>query len=112
MVKGVEDFYINSNGYFSHSVFDEIGFNSFSRIKNYDKCCNYITKYITKDCVKNEAGTVYISSRGLKKADVYEITPVDLKWNFTNDFCFISDFNSSEMSEEDLLKFCLISEKH
>lgn len=112
LVKGVSDFYVNSNGYLSHPIFDELGFNSFSKIISYDKCCNYITKYITKDCVKNEAGTVYISSRGLKKADVYEITPVDLKWNFTNDFCCISDFNSSEMSEEDLLKFCLISEKH
>lgn len=112
LVKGVSDFYVNSNGYLSHLVFDELGFNSFSKIKNYDKCCNYITKYITKDCVKNEAGTVYISSRGLKKADVYEIVPVDLKWNFKNDFCCISDFNSLNMSEEDLLKFCLISEKH
>lgn len=57
--------------------FDQgMGYNTISPIKSYTKCCNYITKYITKDCVKNEAGTVYISSRGLKKADVYEIEKI------------------------------------
>lgn len=55
LIKGVDDFYINNNGYLSHEVFDEIGFNSFSKIRDYSKTCNYILKYITKDCVKNEA---------------------------------------------------------
>lgn len=55
LIKGVEDFYINQNGYLSHSLFDEIGFNSFSKIRDYTKTCNYILKYITKSCVKNEA---------------------------------------------------------
>lgn len=32
-----------------------IGFNTFSKIRDYTKTCNYILKYITKDCVKNEA---------------------------------------------------------
>lgn len=36
--------------------FDEgMGFNTISPIKNHTKCCNYITKYISKDCVRNEA---------------------------------------------------------
>lgn len=55
LIKGVDDFYINKNGYLSHKLFDEIGFNSFSKIKDYTKTCNYILKYITKECVKNEA---------------------------------------------------------
>lgn len=46
--------YINNNGYYSSKDFDNLGFNSFSSIKNKSKCANYITKYITKDCVKNE----------------------------------------------------------
>lgn len=54
LIKGADDFYINDNGYYSLKVFDEIGFNSFSKIKDYNKCCNYITKYITKDCVRND----------------------------------------------------------
>lgn len=65
--------YINENGYYSSKDFDKLGFNSFSKIKNKDKVSNYITKYITKDCVKNEAGSVYFCSRGLKKATRYEI---------------------------------------
>lgn len=55
LIKGVDDFYVNKNGYLSHKLFDEMGFNSFSKIKDYTKTCNYILKYITKDCIKNEA---------------------------------------------------------
>lgn len=55
LIKGIDNFYINNNGYYSHEIFDALGFNSFSKIKDYNKCCNYITKYITKDCVKNDA---------------------------------------------------------
>ena len=60
LVKGIEDFYVNTNGYLSHKIFDEIGFNSFSIIQDYTKCCNYITKYITKDCIRNTSGYIYI----------------------------------------------------
>ena len=67
LVKGIDDFYINENGYLSHKLFDEIGFNSFSKIKDYTKCCNYILKYITKDCVKNEARyCLYLFARSKK----------------------------------------------
>ena len=55
LVKGIDNFYTNEYGYLSNKTFDQLGFNSFSKIKDYNKCCNYITKYITKDCVKNEA---------------------------------------------------------
>lgn len=109
LIKGVQDFYINKNGYLSNRVFDEIGFNSFSKIKDYAKCCNYITKYITKDCVRNEAGTVYISSRGLKKALKSEIREIDLDWQYKNEYCSIKDFNISETSKEDLLKLMYIN---
>lgn len=111
LIKGIDDFYINDNGYLSHPIFDEIGFNSFSKIKDYSKCCNYITKYITKDCVKNEAGTVYISSRGLKKADKYEIKPISCDWSFENDFCKIKDINFSQLTKEEILQIYNISEK-
>lgn len=105
LIKNIDDLYINNNGYYSSSTFDELGFNSFSKIKNYIKCCNYILKYITKDCVKNEAGTVYISSRGLKKADVSEINPSNVKWNYENDFCSIKDFDLSELTLSEKLDF-------
>lgn len=109
LVKGL-DFYINVNGYLSNKVFDEIGFNSFSKIKNFEKTCNYITKYITKDCVKNENNQIYICSRGLKKADKYEIQPININYNFENDFCKIRDFNINELTDEEKLKFLQIKE--
>lgn len=111
LIKGITDFYINENGFLSHKLFDEIGFNSFSKIRDYNKCCNYITKYITKDCVKNEAGTVYISSRGLKKAIRTEIEPVALDWSYENDFCSIKDYNIPDMSKSDLLLFMTLPNK-
>ena len=109
LVKGL-DFYTNENGYLSNKVFDEIGFNSFSRIKNFEKTCNYITKYITKDCVKNENNQIYICSRGLKKAEKYEIQPIDIDYKFENDFCKIRDFNINELTDEEKIKFLQIKE--
>lgn len=101
LVRGIEDFYINQNGYLSHHIFDEVGFNSFSAIKDYNKCCNYITKYITKDCVRNTSGYIYISSRGLKKADTYDYKHIDFDdWSYENDYCSIRDFKISEMPKE------------
>lgn len=90
--------YINNYGYYSCSILDDIGFNSFSLIKDYNKCCNYITKYITKECIRNEHNQIYISSRGLKKADKYEIPLVDLNWGFENDFVKIKEFSSTDLS--------------
>lgn len=110
LVKGIDNFYINKYGYLSHKTFDQIGFNSFSKIKDYNKCCNYITKYITKDCVKNEQGTVYISSRGLKKASRYQIGAIDIDWQYENDFCKIKDFQISHTDPDVLLSLMNIEE--
>lgn len=103
------DLYLNSNGYYSSSDFDKLGFNSFSKIKDKNKVSNYITKYITKDCVKNEAGSVYFCSRGLKKATSYEIAPLDLKHSlvsvkpFENDFLLLYDININNLSQQEIL---------
>lgn len=111
LVRGLEDFYINNNNYLSHSAFDALGFNSFSKIKSYIKCCNYITKYITKDCVRNSRGTVYISSRHLKKADVYEYKDINFDdYSFNNDFVSIKDFYIKDIPRALLLQ--LIDEKN
>lgn len=98
------DFYINDNGYLSNKYFDRVGFNSFLKIDDkkdsYFKVCNYITKYITKDCVKNSAGSTYISSRGLKKAEVFDL-PVSFQFEptFKNDFLSIKDFTDEDYKE-------------
>lgn len=106
LIKGLNDFlYINDNGYFSCKYFDELGFNSFSLIKDYSKCCNYITKYITKDCVKNEHNQIYISSRGLKKATREELPLINFKPSFSNDFCDILDFSLDKLSYDEKIDF-------
>lgn len=88
------DLYINNNGYLSSLHFDKLGFNSFSKIKDYNRCCNYITKYISKDCVKNDTNQIYICSRGLKRADKVELNLLNdgsIKWDYTNDYCCIKN---------------------
>lgn len=103
--------YNNKYGYLSSTAFDILGFNSFSPIVSYDKVCNYITKYITKNCVKNSHNQIYISSRGLKKATKYKILPLDLKWGFENEFCKIRDINLNNCDKTELLKILNIIEK-
>ena len=106
LIKGISDLYVNNNGYLSSMIFDnELGFNSFSKIKDYTKCCNYITKYITKDCIKNSHNQIYISSRGLKKATKEEFTNIDFIPTFTNDFVEIKDFTVDSLSKDELLYF-------
>lgn len=108
LVGGIDNYYTNENGFLSHSHFDEIGFNSFSVIKDFTKCCNYITKYITKNCVRNESGTIYISSRGLKKAEKSEILAFpfqDYLKTWDNDYCKIADFRLSDLDSKTKLDF-------
>ena len=104
LVSGL-DFYINQNGYLSNKDFDILGFNSFSVIKDKQKVSNYILKYITKDCVKNSKGTVYISSRGLKKANkTYLPLDTKVKYTYENDFVKIKDFNINDLPKEEILE--------
>lgn len=94
LCKGFGDLYINKNNYLSSSFFDKLGFNSFSKINDYIKCCNYITKYISKDCIRNDKRQIYICSRGLKRAFKKELNidnDSQIRWDFTNDFCCIKN---------------------
>lgn len=97
-----KDIYINKNNYFSCSFFDILGFNSFSKINNYEKCCSYITKYITKDVVKNNHNQIYIVSRGLRKPDRFEIFDFkNLKFSYHNEYCDIQNMNLNKLSDKD-----------
>lgn len=111
LVKNI-DLYINDNGYFSSSAFDNIGFNSFSKINDYSKTCNYITKYITKECIKNSHNQIYISSRGLKKAVTYPIEPIVLPWTFENDYVKSFEFDLSSLPPDLFLKIFSIKDKN
>lgn len=112
LVKGmnVEDLYNNQNNYLSNKFFDCLGFNSFSVIRDYDKTCNYITKYITKNCVRNKTKQIYISSRGLLKAFKTEIQNFDDNsfFSFKNDYCFVRDFKLSDLN---ISQLCDLTQK-
>lgn len=110
LIKGIDNLYTNSNGYLSSYDFDLLGFNSFSLIKDYTKCCNYITKYITKDCIKNSHNQIYISSRGLKKATREELYNIDFIPTFTNDYVSMRDFTLDCLSIEEKLYFLSLKE--
>lgn len=106
MVKNI-DLYINKNYYLSSVDFDKLGYNSFSPIKDYNKCCNYITKYITKDCVRNESNQIYFCSRGLSKGESDYMVDYDLKDIFKNsskiyenEYCQKIDFEIDKLSFE------------
>lgn len=81
------------------SFFDQkMGYCTLTKIKSLERVSSYITKYVTKSCVKNSKGTIYISSRGLKKADkIYcDFSPPS---GFTYENNFVS---SKEYSLENL----------
>ena len=104
LMSGLSDLYVNKYGYLSSSKLDTLGFNSFSKIESLDKVSNYILKYITKDCVKNSKNQIYISSRGLKKAERTELNPnINIDYSYTNDFCSILDFTVNNDSNKDFL---------
>ena len=111
LMKNINDLYTNSNGYLSSHIFtDELGFNSFSEIRDYTKCCNYITKYITKDCVRNSHNQIYISSRGLLKATREELPFIQFTPNYTNDYVELLDFRLDELSQQQKLYFLSLKE--
>lgn len=100
------DIYINENGYLSSHYLDELGFNSFSKIKEYNKCCSYISKYITKNCCRTENNQVYFCSRGLKKPDEELMLTHDLNKIFQggevfqNEYCQIKGFDITRLNSE------------
>lgn len=106
-MSGLSDLYVNTYGYLSCTKLDVLGFNSFSKIESLKKVSNYILKYITKDCVKNSKNQVYISSRGLKKAERSELNiniNNDIDFSYSNDFVDILDFDLDNCSRDFLLK--------
>ena len=107
LMSGVSDIYLNPYGYLSCSKLDVLGFNSFSKIKSIEKVANYILKYISKDCVKNSKNQVYISSRGLKKAERTQLNTNiknDIKFSFSNDYVDLLDFDVEKAHRDFLLK--------
>ena len=71
--------YVNDNGYYSNWHLDDLGYNSFSKIKDTVSVSYYILKYITKNCLRNDKGSCYFCSRGLKRATVSYLYDFNLR---------------------------------
>lgn len=108
VVKGCKIYHIP---FFDNSL----GFNTFTKIEHYNKCCNYILKYISKDTVRTNEGQIYFCSRGLSKGDSYEVKyiPYELFNNSYkyDDICEVKDIYIDKLSKNDLLYFNNIVDK-
>lgn len=77
---------------YSHNYFDKkLGWCTLSKIKNLSRASSYCTKYITKDCIINENGYMYINSRGLKSSNSSRINPI----SFDSIPCFKKEYDYS-----------------
>lgn len=89
LVGGIgDDFYINDNGYLSLKFFEDLGFNSLSKIKDKIRVSNYIIKYMTKNLEKTETGYSYFHSKNLNVPFVERVKhlPKNCKLVFENDY--------------------------
>lgn len=94
---GFGDLYINKYGYLNSIFFQEkLGkVNSFSVVKHKGKIANYITKYITKDCIRSPTRQLYFCSKGLQRSEVFKCVYVENfvdKLKYVNDYCLLYDF--------------------
>ena len=118
LMKGIdkEDIYKNKMGYNSCYFFDDIGFNSFSKIQSLERVSNYITKYITKDLCKTSSGHSYFCSRGLVRPTVTHYMPFGIdeliKCTYKNDYCRIFDFDINTLNKKDLYKLLYTLNKY
>ena len=102
----IQEFLAKGDKIYSLKHFDEkMGFCTLSRVKHLRKATNYCLKYVTKDCIRNEAGYIYINSHGLKRPITQEILPFDLSYFgervFSSQYVDIFDFNINELSQDE-----------
>ena len=84
-----DDLYINNNGYYSLKFFEDLGFNSISKIQNKTAISNYILKYVSKDFIKSSKNVSYFHSKGLKLPTTKTVNFYDysnLNLIFENDY--------------------------
>lgn len=96
-----DDLFINDNGYLDSYYFSsKLGHFSCSKIKSQIRCANYIMKYISKDAVKNSHNQIYFCSKGLARAQVFDLAPelqdnsiLSNFWRYENDYVKLRDFS-------------------
>lgn len=81
----------NKNGFLTLNSFNSLGFNSISKINNYEACSKYILKYINKDLCKAFKGDrLYFCSKGLNRSksvcQFYSSEFQPISFDFDNEF--------------------------
>ena len=94
-----DDIFINSHCYEDLKFFQKYGWCNVQKIRNYEACCKYITKYITKELFEMEKGKhCYFISNNLKKSTkVYDLVirrAENLNFDFYNDYCSVSKISN------------------
>lgn len=88
---------------------NNLGYNTFTKIQSYNRCCNYIIKYISSDTIRTAENQIYFCSRGLSKGESYEVKyiPHELFENgYTfEDICVVRDLYFDTMNKFDFLAF-------
>ena len=85
VISDIPNAYINKHGYLSSELFDKFGFNSYSEIRDKNKCSTYIQKYLTKDITNEFQGQRYLCSKGLAlpiEIDRAHTFKEDYVWDF------------------------------
>lgn len=94
--------YLNKNGFYSLSCFNDIGWNSVSKINNYAACCKYAVKYATKDLLKSrgKGERLFYCSQNLIRRNLIkccttsQIAPIHFKYK--NEYVFKTDCTEKE----------------
>lgn len=96
VVSGIpeSEFSVNENGYMDWTRYSRsFGFFSCSKIRNYNACAFYVSKYVTKDlCAVGKGRSVYMCSLGLNRPElVYDEDniPMLFKPDFENEYCAV-----------------------
>lgn len=94
----------NTPGYLDWPRYHEnLGLFNCSRIRNYDACAFYVTKYVTKELCKMPLGrSVYMASKGLNRPElVFDEDGVPMMFDpeFENEFCCVA-FEKLEDTED------------
>lgn len=102
---------LNSNGY-QHCTYlmENLGFNSFDKVKDHEAVSYYILKYITKKPIQSNEGYYYFCSKTLNKPCVQQFySGLDLYYLFSpdkiynNDYVTKCEFKISDLSNEQKL---------
>lgn len=96
------DSYINIHGFLELKHFDSIGWNSISKIRNYEACLKYSGAYITKDLASQRSvgEKLFYCSQGLIRSNVidiresFQIAPIH--YDFKNQYVFKTEIDENK----------------